>query len=63
MTFEEAREHARNNVKITHEYFTKDEYITMIGNLIIFEDGVKIHAKDWMEGKNYLNDGWELYVA
>jgi hypothetical protein len=62
MTFEEAKAQARKGIKVTHTYFD-DEYMTMRGNLIVFEDGVKIHAKDWMEGKDYLNDGWSLYVA
>lgn len=61
MTFEEIRPIARQGIKVTHKYFTSDEYMTMSGNLIIFEDGVKIFAKEWMEGKDWLNDGWLLY--
>ena len=62
MTFEEAKEQARKGIKVTHTYFTDDEYMTMRGDIIIFEDGVEIFAEDWMKGKAYLNDGWSLSV-
>ena len=61
MTFEEAKEHARNGVKVTHEYFTDDEYMIMRGNMIVFEDGVKIFADEWVKGKDYLLEGWSFY--
>jgi hypothetical protein len=63
MTFEEAKEQARKGIKVTHQYFTKDEYMTMQDNQIIFEDGCKIFVDEWANGKDYLNDGWSLYVA
>jgi hypothetical protein len=63
MTFEEAKEKARQGIKVTHKYFTADEYMTMQGNYIVFEDGVKILADEWAKGKDYLNDGWSLYVV
>jgi len=63
MTFEEAKEQARNGVKVTHRYFSADEYMTMKGNVIIFEDGTRIFADDWAEGKTWVLDGWSLYVA
>jgi len=63
MTFEEAKEQARKGVKVTHQYFADNEYLTMKGNMIVFEDGVKIFADDWSKDKNYLLDGWSLYVA
>ena len=63
MTFEEAKEQARKGVKVTHQYFEDNEYLTMKGNMIVFEDGVKIFADDWSKGKSYLLDGWSLYVA
>lgn len=63
MTFEEAKEQARKGVKVTHSYFTSDEYMTMKGNQIIFEDGCKIFADEWSKGKDYLNDGWSIYKS
>lgn len=61
MTFEEAKVQARNGIKVTHKYFSEDEYMTMRGNLIIFEDGVEIFADEWSKGKDYLLEGWSLY--
>jgi hypothetical protein len=63
MTFEEAKAQARQGVKVTHKCFSPDEYMTMQGNMIIFEDGVKIFADEWSKNKNYLLDGWSIYVA
>lgn len=62
MTFEEAKIHAQQGIKITHKYFSENEYLIMKGNLIIFEDGVKIFANDWLGDKEWAKDGWELYV-
>jgi len=47
---------------MTHEYFTPNEYMTMQGNMIIFEDGVKIFADEWSSGKDYLLNGWSVYT-
>lgn len=62
MTFEEAKQHARKGIKVTHQYFSDNEYMTMQGNMIIFEDGVQIFANEWSDGKDFLLDGWSLYV-
>ena len=61
LTFEEAKVLARKGIKMTHRYFTEDEYITMKGNIIIFEDGCEMFADEWSEGKDYLLDGWEKF--
>jgi hypothetical protein len=61
MTLEEAKVIARQGIKMTHKYFTSDEYMTMQGNMIIFEDGVKIFVDEWSEGKDYLLDGWSKF--
>jgi len=58
MTFEEAKVLARQGIKMTHVYFTPEEYITMRGNIFIFEDGCEIFAHEWAQGKNYLLEGW-----
>lgn len=62
MTFEEAKVQARNGIKVTHTYFTDNEYMTMRGNQIVFEDGAKIFVDEWAKGKDYLLDGWSIYV-
>jgi hypothetical protein len=61
MTLEEAKALARQGVKMTHTYFTENEYMTMEGNMVIFEDGVKIFASEWTQGKDYLLTGWSKY--
>lgn len=61
MTFEKAKELARQGIKMTHTYFTSKEYMTMQGNIIIFEDGCKIFADEWLKGKDYLLTGWSKY--
>ena len=62
LTLEEAIILARRGIKMSHTYFTPDEYLTMIGNQIIFEDGVKIFLSEWTKGKDYLNLGWRMWV-
>jgi hypothetical protein len=62
MNFEEAKKLARKGVKVTHKYFTDKEYMTMDGNTIIFEDGCMIPVDEWSKGKDYLLEGWSLYV-
>ena len=61
MTLEEAKTQARLGVKMTHIYFTDTEYMTMKGNMIVFEDGCQIMIGDWSEGKEYLKEGWSKF--
>lgn len=61
MTLEEAKELAQQGVKVTHQYFTDDEYMTMQGNLILFEDGVKIFFDDFIGNKDYFKTGWSRF--
>jgi hypothetical protein len=63
MTFEEAKEQAQQGIKIRHQYFAEKEYMTMKGNLIVFEDVCEIFANDWLGDKQWALDGWSLYVA
>lgn len=62
-TIEAAKSLAKAGFKMTHEYFTPDEYITMQGNQVIFEDGVKMFVGEWSKGKDYLLTGWSIYKA
>lgn len=61
MSFEEAKTLARQGVKMTHRYFSEKEYITIKGNIIIFEDGVEIFINDWIEDKPYFLEGWSTF--
>lgn len=62
MNLEEAKQLAQQGTKVTHQYFTKDEWMIMKGNMIQFEDGCEIPFYDWIQGKDYLLEGWSLYV-
>lgn len=61
MTLEEAKELAQQGVKMTHVYFTEEEYMTMRGNVIFFEDGCQIFFNEWTQGKDYLKTGWSRF--
>ncbi len=61
MTLEEAKKLAQQGVKMTHIYFTEEEYMTMRGNIIIFEDNCEMYFDEWTKGKDYLLTGWEKY--
>lgn len=61
MTFEESEILARSGIKITHTYFTPEEHLIIIGNKVVFEDGVSVFISEWMEGKEYLLEGWSVF--
>ena len=61
MTLTEAKELAQQGIKVTHRYFTDKEYLTMKGNIIIFEDGVKMYFDEWTRDKDFLLDGWSKF--
>lgn len=53
----------QNGVKMTHPYFAPDEWVTMRGNKIVFEDG----CEDWVSiffelrpGKSWEKD-WSIW--
>lgn len=61
MTLQEAKELAQQGIKVTHKYFTSDEWMIMKGNMIFFEDGHSIFFNDWTQGKDYLLEGWSKF--
>lgn len=56
MTRTEAKIALNEGYKVTHEYFTSEEYITPEH---MFEDGYNVPI-DWWD-KEYLKDGWSIY--
>lgn len=48
---------------MTHQDFTSDEWMIMKGNMIHFEDGMKIFFEEWVCGKPYLLNGWSRYES
>lgn len=63
MTFIQAKDYAKKGIKITHKYFTNNEYITMKGEMVVFEDGFRINANEWVKGRKELLDDWSLYIV
>lgn len=59
MTKQEAKQKLQEGHKITHTYFTNEEYIHLINGTEYFEDGVKVPNIWW--NKNYLLDGWRIF--
>lgn len=62
MTLLEAKLAMQKGEKMTHLFFSPNEYATMIGNIIVFEDGCEVFFDEWVENKDYLEDGWELFT-
>ena len=61
MTLAEAKNLAQQGIRVTHRYFTSDEYMIMKGNMIMFEDGEVLMFNNWVEGKDYLKEGWSIF--
>ena len=65
MTRKDAIIAMREGKKVTHKYFTPEEWATQDHGLILLEDGVKCTAAEfWMDRQSKLfDDGWDLFVA
>lgn len=67
MTKEEAIEAMRHGDKVTHKYFTSDEYMFIPDpryNIYEFEDGVKMSGIEFWEIRDKLTfqNGWSLFL-
>lgn len=63
MTKEEAKQALREGKKLTHRYFSDNEYIYAKGNIIFSEDGVNHGFDFWnLRPDEWWNDGWEIFV-
>ena len=65
MTRGEAIKAMREGKKVTHKYFTPDEWATQSHGLILIEDGVKCSpAEFWTDRQSEMfADGWDLFIA
>ena len=65
MDKEEAIRAMQAGNKVTHTYFTPDEWITMEGNRIIFEDGYSCWAHEFWANRDGFgwNDGYSLFKS
>lgn len=63
MTKEEAIQAMKEGKKVTHPYFSKDEWLTMDGNKIYLEDGCSCWSYDfWVNRKGFgWDNGYSLY--
>lgn len=63
MTKDEAITAMKNGDKVTHRYFTPDEYIFMKGSLIYTEDGANCFPDEfwkYRQCESFLTD-WSIY--
>ncbi len=60
MEWKEARVLALKEIKITHKDFLPDEWLIMKGNKIIFEDGVEMDEKTWLNWSNFSENWFEF---
>jgi hypothetical protein len=58
---ETAKAMAQEGIKMSHRYFTDNEWLVVRGNCITFEDGVNIFWDEWAAGKDYLKVGWKRF--
>jgi hypothetical protein len=64
MTFIQAVELMKQGKKLTHRYFSNNEWVTMQGNLtMIFEDGVKCTTQQFLMDRTDLAwaEDWEEF--
>lgn len=59
MTRAQAYQAMQEGLKITHRYFTADEYYYLYNDKIIAEDGVNHTSVFWEQ--DFKKDGWRLY--
>lgn len=64
MTKQEAIQAMKSGKKVTHRYFTPDEYLFMnIENEYTFEDGVSCSAQEFWKNRTaeYWETDWEIF--
>lgn len=64
MTKSEAIDAMKRGEKVTHRFFTPDEWMTIDNNEILLEDGVKCSIEEFFHFRKdqYWYDGWSLYL-
>lgn len=62
MTKEEAIQAMKDGKKVTHRYFSEDEYVYMKDERIHCELNYDINNEFWLiRSQDWWNDGWELF--
>lgn len=66
MTKKEAITEMQRGVKITHRFFSSNEWMTMKNNKIVLEDGVKCSPLEfwqWRKNNKGWDDGYSICIA
>lgn len=58
MTRDQVYQAMKNGDKVTHTYFTQDEYYHLVNGKIMAEDGVNHTSVFWEQ--DFKKDGWEI---
>lgn len=58
MSWEEALELMRSGKRVTHKYFTSDEYFEMQFGTVICEQGYNM--TDWFKNEEWQLSGWSI---
>ncbi len=63
MTKQEAIKAMSEGKKVTHRYFTSDEYMSMCNDMILLEDGVECSPNEFWKYRtgSAWDDGYELF--
>lgn len=63
MTIEEAIKEMKLGKKMTHSTFTSEEWITILGNKFLFEDGVQCDQEEFWKYRldEIFKINWEFY--
>lgn len=63
MTRGEAIKAMREGKKVTHKYFSPDEWATQVNGLIHLEDGVRCEPNEFWKYRQqeFFNEGWEIF--
>jgi len=63
MTIAEAKQALKEGKKITHDYFSRDEWVQGDGNEYLFEDGVRCTPDEFWQYRQIpgFNNGWQIW--
>jgi hypothetical protein len=62
MTRDEALKELKSGKKITHTYFTSDEYLFQRADVIFTEEGYEVTPEFWdLRSSKSWDEGWEIY--
>tara|TARA_R110002096_G_C14628496_1_gene724694 strand:+ start:2504 stop:2704 length:201 start_codon:yes stop_codon:yes gene_type:complete len=64
MTRTEAIKELEQGRKITHRYFLDNEFLKMVDNQIVFEDGNQVNPNEFwkLRGSEVWEDGYSYYT-